>query len=160
MAGERVFKVQILGNADGAIAAFKKLGREGQESFEKIQSIGSTLGSAFDFVKKGAFVALGALTAIAGAATAAVYAAAAALAISTPFFATSKTSPSASEPSRPSFLNAVMAPSALPRIFTTNVRSPAMVTQFYSVSEHPFAQVSPLALHVTMNLLLCHAIVL
>ena len=77
MAGERVFKVQILGNADGAIAAFKKLGREGQEAFEKIQSIGSTLGSAFDFVKKGAFVALGALTAVAGAATAAVYAAAA-----------------------------------------------------------------------------------
>ena len=77
MAGERVFKVQILGNADGAITAFKKLGREGQEAFEKIQSIGSTLGSAFDFVKKGAFIALGALTAVAGAATAAVIAAAA-----------------------------------------------------------------------------------
>ena len=77
MAGERVFKVQILGNADGAITAFKKLGREGQESFEKIQSIGSKLGSAFDFVKKGAFIALGALTAVGGAAIAAVAAAAA-----------------------------------------------------------------------------------
>ncbi len=77
MAGERIFKVQILGNADGAIAAFKKLAREGQESFERVQSIGSKLGAAFDFVKKGAFIALGALTAVAGAATAAVAAAAA-----------------------------------------------------------------------------------
>jgi hypothetical protein len=76
MAGERIFKVQILGNADGAIAAFKKLAREGQESFEKVQSIGSRLGAAFDFVKKGAFIAVGALTAVAGAATAAVFAAA------------------------------------------------------------------------------------
>jgi hypothetical protein len=76
MAGERIFKVQILGNADGAIAAFKKLAKEGQESFEKVQSIGSKLGAAFDFVKKGAFIALGALTAVAGAATAAVAAAA------------------------------------------------------------------------------------
>jgi len=77
MAGERIFKVQILGNADGAIAAFKKLAKEGQESFERVQSIGSKLGAAFDFVKKGAFIALGALTAVAGAATAAVAAAAA-----------------------------------------------------------------------------------
>ena len=77
MAGERIFKVQILGNADGAIAAFKKLAREGQESFEKVQSIGSTLGAAFDFVKKGAFIAVAGLTAVAGAATAAVAAAAA-----------------------------------------------------------------------------------
>ena len=77
MAGERIFKVQILGNADGAIAAFKKLAKEGQESFEKVQSIGSKLGAAFDFVKKGAFVALGALTAVGGAAAAAVAAAAA-----------------------------------------------------------------------------------
>lgn len=77
MAGERIFKVQILGNADGAIAAFKKLAREGQESFEKVQSIGSKLGAAFDFVKKGAFIALGALTAVGGAAAAAVAAAAA-----------------------------------------------------------------------------------
>ena len=76
MAGERIFKVQILGNADGAIAAFKKLAREGQESFEKVQSIGSKLGAAFDFVKKGAFIAVGALTAVAGAAAAAVAAAA------------------------------------------------------------------------------------
>jgi hypothetical protein len=77
MAGERIFKVQILGNADGAIAAFKKLAKEGQESFEKVQSIGSKLGAAFDFVKKGAFIAVGALTAVAGAATAAALAAAA-----------------------------------------------------------------------------------
>ena len=77
MAGERKFVVQILGNADGAIAAFKKLAKEGQESFERVQSIGSKLGAAFDFVKKGAFIALGALTAVAGAATAAVAAAAA-----------------------------------------------------------------------------------
>ena len=77
MAGERVFKVQILGNADGAIAAFKKLAKQGQESFEKVQSIGSKLGAAFDFVKKGAFIAVGALTAVAGAALAAASAAAA-----------------------------------------------------------------------------------
>ena len=76
MAGERIFKVQILGNADGAIAAFKKLAREGQESFEKVQSIGSKLGAAFDFVKKGAFIAVGALTAVAGAAIGAAKAAA------------------------------------------------------------------------------------
>ena len=77
MAGERTFVVKILGNADGAITAFKKLAREGQESFEKVQSIGSRLGAAFDFVKKGAFIAVGGLTAVAGAAAAAVAAAAA-----------------------------------------------------------------------------------
>ena len=77
MAGERTFVVKILGNADGAITAFKKLAREGQESIEKVQSIGAGLGKAFDFVKKGAFIALGALTAVGGAAIAAVAAAAA-----------------------------------------------------------------------------------
>ena len=77
MAGERTFVVKILGNADGAITAFKNLAREGQQSFEKVQSIGSKLGAAFDFVKKGAFIAVGALTAVAGAAAAAVAAAAA-----------------------------------------------------------------------------------
>jgi hypothetical protein len=77
MAGERTFVVKILGNADGAITAFKNLAREGQQSIEKVQSIGAGLGKAFDFVKKGAFIALGALTAVAGAATAAVAAAAA-----------------------------------------------------------------------------------
>jgi predicted nucleic acid-binding Zn-ribbon protein len=77
MAGERTFVVKILGNADGAITAFKNLAREGQESFEKVQSVGSKLGAAFDFVKKGAFIALGALTAVGGAAAAAVAAAAA-----------------------------------------------------------------------------------
>jgi hypothetical protein len=76
MAGERTFVVKILGNADGAITAFKNLAREGQQSIEKVQSIGAGLGKAFDFVKKGAFVALGALTAVAGAATGAVIAAA------------------------------------------------------------------------------------
>jgi hypothetical protein len=77
MAGERTFVVKILGNADGAITAFKNLAREGQQSIEKVQSIGAGLGKAFDFVKKGAFIAVGALTAVAGAATAAVAAAAA-----------------------------------------------------------------------------------
>ena len=77
MAGERIFKVQILGNADGAIAAFKKLAREGKESFEQVQSIGSKIGSAFDVVQKGALIALGALTAVGGAALGAVAAAAA-----------------------------------------------------------------------------------
>ena len=77
MAGERTFVVKILGNADGAITAFKNLAREGQQSIEKVQSIGAGLGKAFDFVKKGAFIAIGALAGVAGAATAAVAAAAA-----------------------------------------------------------------------------------
>jgi len=77
MAGERTFVVKILGNADSAITAFKNLAREGQESIERVQSIGGKLGDAFDVVKKGAFVALGALTAVGGAAAAAVAAAAA-----------------------------------------------------------------------------------
>jgi len=77
MAGERTFIVKILGNADSAITAFKNLAREGQESIEKVQSIGGKLGDAFDVVKKGAFVALGALTAVGAAAAGAVAAAAA-----------------------------------------------------------------------------------
>jgi len=77
MAGERTFLFKLLGNSDGAVAAFKKLAREGQESLEKVGKIGSALGGAFDFVKKGAFIALGGLTAVAGAAAAAVAAAAA-----------------------------------------------------------------------------------
>ena len=77
MAGERIFKVQILGNADGAITAFKKLAKEGTDAFEKVQSIGGKLGSAFDVVQKGALIALGALTAVGGAALGAVAAAAA-----------------------------------------------------------------------------------
>ena len=77
MAGERTFVVKILGNADSAITAFKNLAREGQDAIEKVQSIGGGIGAAFDVVKKGAFIALGALTAVAGAATAAVIAAAA-----------------------------------------------------------------------------------
>ena len=77
MAGERTFVVKILGNADSAITAFKNLAREGQDAIEKVQKIGGGIGAAFDVVKKGAFVALGALTAVAGAATAAVIAAAA-----------------------------------------------------------------------------------
>ena len=52
MAGERTFKVQILGNADGAIAAFKKLGREGERTLGQLQTVGNVLGGAFDFVKK------------------------------------------------------------------------------------------------------------
>ena len=77
MAGERKFVVQILGNADGAITAFKNLAREGQQAIEKVQTIGGGLGAAFDVVKKGAFIALGALTAVGGAALGAVAAAAA-----------------------------------------------------------------------------------
>jgi uncharacterized protein YpiB (UPF0302 family) len=77
MAGERTFVVKILGNADGAITAFKKLAREGTDAFEQVQSIGGKLGSAFDVVQKGALIALGALTAVGGAALGAVAAAAA-----------------------------------------------------------------------------------
>jgi len=77
MAGERTFVVKILGNADGAITAFKKLAREGQDTIGQLQSVGNSLGNAFDVVKKGALIALGAFTAVAGAATAAVLAAAA-----------------------------------------------------------------------------------
>ena len=77
MAGERTFVVKILGNADGAITAFKKLAREGQDTIGQLQSVGNSLGNAFDVVKKGAFIAIGAFTAVAGAATAAVAAAAA-----------------------------------------------------------------------------------
>lgn len=77
MAGERTFVVKILGNADGAITAFKNLAREGQQAIEKVQTIGGGLGAAFDVVKKGAFIALGALTAVGGAALGAVAAAAA-----------------------------------------------------------------------------------
>jgi len=76
MAGERSFIVKILGNSDGAITAFKKLGREGLDTLEQVQKAGSKLGDAFDVVKKGAFIALGAFTAVGGAAAAAVFAAA------------------------------------------------------------------------------------
>ena len=77
MAGERSFLVKILGNADGAITAFKNLAREGQQSIEQVQQVGAGIGAAFDVVKKGAFIALGALTAVGGAAAGAVAAAAA-----------------------------------------------------------------------------------
>ena len=76
MAGERTFVVKILGNSDGAITAFKNLAREGMDSLDKIKSVGSKLGDAFDVVKKGALIALGGLTAVAGAAAGAVYMAA------------------------------------------------------------------------------------
>ena len=65
MAGERTFIVKILGNADGAITAFKKLGREGSDA----------LGAVFDVAKKGALIATAAAGAIAGAAFSAVKAA-------------------------------------------------------------------------------------
>jgi len=76
MAGERKFIVTILGNVDGAVTAFKKLGKEGQQTIEQIQSVGNTIGAGFDVVKKAAFIAVGAFTAVAGAATAAAFAAA------------------------------------------------------------------------------------
>ena len=67
MAGERVFKVQILGNADGAIAAFKKLGREGERTLGQLQTVGNVLGGAFDFVKKTALIAGAAIGAVGAA---------------------------------------------------------------------------------------------
>jgi ABC-type transporter Mla subunit MlaD len=72
MAGERVFKVQILGNADGAIAAFKKLGREGERTLGQLQTVGKVLGGAFDFVKKAAFIAGAAIGAVGAASFVAV----------------------------------------------------------------------------------------
>jgi hypothetical protein len=72
MAGERTFKVQILGNADGAIAAFKKLGREGQRTLGQLQTVGRAIGGAFDIVKKAAFVAGAAIGAIGAASFVAV----------------------------------------------------------------------------------------
>ena len=65
MAGERTFVVKILGNADGAITAFKKLGKEGSDA----------LGAVFDVAKKGALIATAAAGAIAGAAFTAIQAA-------------------------------------------------------------------------------------
>ena len=76
MAGERTFLVRLLGNADGAIAAFKKLGKEGERTIDQLQTVGNALGGAFDVVRKAAFIAVGAFTAVAGAATAAAFAAA------------------------------------------------------------------------------------
>jgi hypothetical protein len=72
MAGERVFKVQILGNADGAIAAFKKLGREGERTLGQLQTVGKVLGGAFDFVKKTALIAGAAIGAVGAASFVAV----------------------------------------------------------------------------------------
>jgi len=77
MAGERKFIVTILGNVDGAVAAFKKLGKEGERTIGQLQTVGNALGGAFDVVRKAAFIAVGAFTAVAGAATAAALAAAA-----------------------------------------------------------------------------------
>ena len=77
MAGERTFLVKLLGNADGAVAAFKKLGKEGERTIGQLQTVGNALGGAFDVVRKAAFIAVGAFTAVAGAATAAALAAAA-----------------------------------------------------------------------------------
>ena len=76
MAGERTFLVKLLGNSDGAVAAFKKLGKEGERTIGQLQTVGNALGGAFDVVKKAAFIAVGAFTAVAGAATAAAFAAA------------------------------------------------------------------------------------
>ena len=65
MAGERTFLVRILGNADSAVTAFKKLGKEGSDA----------LGQVFDVAKKGALIATATAGAIAGAAFSAVKAA-------------------------------------------------------------------------------------
>ena len=76
MAGERTFLVRLLGNADGAVAAFKKLGNEGEKTIKQLQTVGNAIGSGFDVVQRVALVAAGALTAVAGAASAAALAAA------------------------------------------------------------------------------------
>ncbi len=76
MAGERTFVVRFLGNADGAVDAFRKLGKEGERTLDQMRTVGNALGSAFDVVKKAAFIAVGAFTAVAGAASAAAFAAA------------------------------------------------------------------------------------
>ncbi len=76
MAGERTFLVRLIGNADGAVAAFKKLANEGEKTISQLQSVGNAIGGAFDVVQKVALVAAGAITAVAGAATAAALAAA------------------------------------------------------------------------------------
>jgi len=72
MAGERTFVVKILGNADGAITAFKKLGREGERTLGQLQTVGNVLGGAFDFVKKTAFIAGAAIGAVGAASFVAV----------------------------------------------------------------------------------------
>ena len=106
MAGERKFIVTILGNVDGAVTAFKKLGKEGQQTIEQIQSVGNTIGAGFDVVKKAAFIAVGAFTAVAGAATAAAAAPATAvnppIAMNAPFFTKSNAPPNAA-PILPTF---------------------------------------------------------
>jgi hypothetical protein len=72
MAGERTFVVKILGNADGAITAFKKLGREGERTLGQLQTVGNVLGGAFDFVKKTALIAGAAIGAVGAASFVAV----------------------------------------------------------------------------------------
>ena len=72
MAGERKFLVTILGNADSAIAAFKKLGREGQQTLGQLQTVGNAIGGAFDVVKKAAFIAGAAIGAVGAASFVAV----------------------------------------------------------------------------------------
>ena len=76
MAGERTFLVRLIGNADGAVAAFKKLANEGEKTISQLQTVGNAIGGAFDVVQRVALVAAGAITAVAGAATAAALAAA------------------------------------------------------------------------------------
>ena len=72
MAGERTFVVKILGNADGAVTAFKKLGREGQRTLGQLQTVGNAIGGAFDVLKKTAFIAGAAIGAVGAAAFVAV----------------------------------------------------------------------------------------
>ncbi len=72
MAGERSFLVRILGNSDSAITAFKKLGREGQETLNQIQTVGSAIGGAFNVVKKTLVVAGAAIGAVGAASFVAV----------------------------------------------------------------------------------------
>jgi hypothetical protein len=72
MAGERTFLVKILGNSDGAVTAFKKLGREGQRTLGQLQTVGNAIGGAFDVLKKTAFIAGAAIGAVGAASFVAV----------------------------------------------------------------------------------------
>jgi hypothetical protein len=67
MAGERTFVVKILGNADGAITAFKKLGRQASDSLGGLEGVGRALTTGFAVAAKAA-AALGAAAGAVGAA--------------------------------------------------------------------------------------------
>jgi len=68
MAGERTFLVKILGNADGAITAFKKLQRQGRSLQDDIgEGLGKSLNFTFDAFQKVAAVGAVAIGAVSAA---------------------------------------------------------------------------------------------